>query len=330
MPVYIANNTIKAFEDFVKVDQGNAYRSWLGKVIPHLDDAYRQNEDAFRSHLGASLLGDECGRAVWYGFRWTTRNLFEGRILRLFNRGHLEEARFIALLLTIGVQVFQQDEKGNQYRISWAEGHAGGSGDSVVRNCPDVPPGTAVNAEFKTHNEKSFRDLAGKNWKEYVTWLVKPRDENGKPFPVVRFEGKGVRESKFEHFVQVQIYMYKMGLPACLYLAVNKDTDEIYAELIMLDKELAEKFIDRGEKIVWMKTPPQKINQSAGWFGCRFCDHRPVCHLGASPDKNCRTCAYSEPVKDAKWVCTHPEHNKELSKQDQLAGCGDYQRHKSI
>ena len=28
-----------------------------------------------------------------------------GRILRLFNRGHLEEARFIALLLLIGVQV---------------------------------------------------------------------------------------------------------------------------------------------------------------------------------------------------------------------------------
>ena len=30
--------------------------------------------DGFRSHLGASLIGKECERALWYDFRWVTRS----------------------------------------------------------------------------------------------------------------------------------------------------------------------------------------------------------------------------------------------------------------
>ena len=42
-------------------------------------------------------------------------------MLRLFNRGHIEEARFIAMLLTIGMPVYQQDAEGKQFRIHFGE-----------------------------------------------------------------------------------------------------------------------------------------------------------------------------------------------------------------
>ena len=130
--ITLASKTIAKIDAMIKADQGASFRGWLGKVIPHMGDAYRTDEDGHRSHMGASLIGGECPRAIWYGFRWATKSNFEGRLLRLFNRGHLEEARFIAMLLMIGCEVYQQDAEGNQFRISHAEGHLGGSGDGVV------------------------------------------------------------------------------------------------------------------------------------------------------------------------------------------------------
>ena len=217
--VILATHTVAKIDAMVKADQGSAFREWLGKVIGHIGDAYRTGNEGHRSHMGASLIGGECARAVWYNFRWATKSNFEGRLLRLFNRGHLEEARFIAMLLMIGCDIYQQDENGNQFRISHAEGHFGGSGDGVAVGIPDLPPGTAALTEFKTHNDKSFTEL----------------------------KAKGVRDAKFEHYVQMNVYMRKMGLAVALYLAVNKNTDELYGEIIPLDSAVADQFLDRGD-----------------------------------------------------------------------------------
>ncbi len=298
--ITLASKTIAKIDAMIKADQGASFRGWLGKVIPHMGDAYRTNEDGHRSHMGASLIGGECPRAIWYGFRWATKSNFEGRLLRLFNRGHLEEARFIAMLLMIGCEVYQQDAEGNQFRISHAEGHFGGSGDGVVIGCPDLPEGTAALCEFKTSADKPFQEV----------------------------KAKGVRDAKFEHYVQMNIYMRKMGLAVALYMVVNKNNDELYGEIVHLDTAIADQFLDRGEKLVWMDNAPDRISESPGFWKCRFCDHRPVCHLGAAPDRNCRTCAHSKPVEGNKWVCTL--HNKELTKEEQLKGCNNYELHRSF
>jgi len=312
--VTVALKTLRKIDAMVQADQGSSFRGWLGKVIPHIGDAYREGEDGHRSHMGASQLGGECGRAIWYNFRWATKGNFEGRILRLFNRGHLEEARFIALLLMIGCEVYQQDADGKQYRISFADGHAGGSGDGVALHIPDLPEGTAALGEFKTHSEKSFIDLAGKlvDWRKYLA---------GKG----EFTGKGLRDAKFEHYVQMQLYMRKMGLAAGIYIAINKNTDDLYAEIVTLNAEIADQFVDRGELLVWLDEPPKKLNNSPGFFKCAWCDHKPVCHLRAAPDRNCRTCTFSEPVASAQWKCKNAVCEGIIPKELQLTGCAHYE-----
>lgn len=322
MRITLATQTIAAIENGVQRDQGKSYRGWLQKVLPHIGDAYRQDEDGHRSHMGASLAGSECARHIWYNFRWAVKGNFQGRMMRLFNRGHLEEGRFLAALLMCGYQVYQQDEHGKQYRIHHAEDHFGGSGDGVVIGLPELQPGQAALAEFKTHNNKSFTDLAGENWNKYVEHILDP----GKP--PQKFEGKGVREAKFEHYVQSNIYMRKMGLAVCLYMAVNKDNDAIYAELLPLDSALADQFLDRGEKLVWMETPPKKLNESPGFWSCKFCDHRPVCHLKQAPDRNCRTCSFSAPIKNGEWTCRM--HERTIDKSVQLVGCDAYSVRKAF
>lgn len=292
--ITLASKTVAAIDAAIQADQGAAYRGWLGKVIGHIGDAYRTSKEGHRSHMGASLIGGECARAIWYNFHWATKSNFSGRLMRLFNRGHLEEARFIAMLLTIGCEVFQQDANGNQYRISHADGHFGGSGDGVVIGLPDLPPGTAALAEFKTHNDKSFSEL----------------------------KAKGVRDAKFEHYVQMNVYMRKMGIACALYLAVNKNNDELHGEIVALDSAVADQFLDRGEKIVWMQEPPSRLSESPGFFKCRFCDHKPVCHLKAAPDRNCRTCTYSEPAQNGAWECKLL--GTQIDKDTQQIGCGKY------
>lgn len=60
--------------------------------------------------LGASQIGRECERQLWYGFRWATMGeAFDGRMLRLFNRGHREEAVFVEELRGIGCDVRDVD-----------------------------------------------------------------------------------------------------------------------------------------------------------------------------------------------------------------------------
>lgn len=302
--MHIATKTLEAINDYMIADQGASFRMWLEKVIPHIGDAYRGDKFPFRSHMGASGIGDECPRKIWYNFRWAKKPSFDGRMLRLFNRGHLEEARFIALLLMIGAQVYQQDENGNQFRISDAGGHFGGSGDGIVYGIPDLPPGAPALCEFKTSGENPFKKL------------VK----------------EGVRNAKFEHFVQMQVYMRKMGIPIALYMAVNKNTDEIHAELVPLDIEVADQFIERGSKIVFYPTSPDRISNSPGWWACRFCDFLDICHKEGEPEKNCRTCSYGVPEEDGTWKCHNTNRDNiistdALTKEQQYEGCNLWEKH---
>lgn len=294
--VRLATKTIKAIDLAIATDQGKTYRYWLQKVLPHIGDAYRQDDDQHRTHLGASYVGEECARKIYYSWRWFTIKKFEGRIIRLFNRGHMEEARMIACLLTIGVEVTQQDAEGRQFTISHAGGHVGGSGDGVGKGIPDLEPDQYALLEFKTHGEKSFDQLA----------------ENG------------VRVSKLEHYAQMQVYMRKMELAVGLYLAVNKNTDELYGEIITLNSEFADQYLDRGQMIVSMPQPPSRISESPGFWKCRFCDHRPVCHnlQGGVPEFNCRTCIHSIPLPSGEWQCSMD--GTLLSKEAQIKGCPVY------
>jgi len=301
MAVYYATKTMAAIEEKIQSNQGASFRGYLGKVIGHIDDAYRTDEFPFRTHLGASGIGRECARDIWYSFHWTTLEKHGGRLLRLFNRGHMEEGRFIAMLLDIGCEVYQQDEHGKQFKISDAGGHFGGSGDGVVLGVPDLDANTPALAEFKTSA------LA----------------------PFLKIKKNGVRAEKFEHFVQMQMYMGKMGLAVALYMIVNKNNDELHAEIVPFDQNIYNDFLNRGVSLVWQNEEPTRLSESPGWFECKWCDHRPVCHLKKAPHENCRTCKSGTPKEDGKWHCDSVAENtptEPLTKEEQFEGCNNYTR----
>lgn len=246
-----------------------------------------------RPHLGGSMIGDECDRKLWYSFRWTLPPSFDGRMLRLFETGHLEEDRFVKELRGIGCQVWEVDpETGRQITISMAGGHAGGSLDGIAVDVPGSSKPHVV--EMKTHNAKSFKDL----------------------------QQKGVEASKPMHYAQMQIYGYKMDLERFLYLGKNKDTDELYVERGHIKKKVGQGLEERSEKIVFSDEPLERLSTDPAFFKCKFCDYSPVCHGHKAPAVSCRTCAFVTPRSDGTWLCER--HKTDLTTDDQKDACPDH------
>ena len=86
----------------------------VAKRIKEDIDGYcaKAYDDGPRWHLGASIIGNPCSRYLWFIFRWALHEKFTGRMQRLFNRGHREEARFIEWLRGIGFEVWDTNANG--------------------------------------------------------------------------------------------------------------------------------------------------------------------------------------------------------------------------
>lgn len=253
-----------------------------------------KQEDGFREHLGASLIGEECERSLWYSFRWATRARFTGRMLRLFQTGQLQEDRLVSDLRNIGVVVMSVDpDNGAQWRVRDETGHFGGSMDSVAIGFPEAPK-TYHLVEFKTHNLKSFTAL----------------------------KKDGLKSSKPRHYAQMITYMHLAQLERGMYLAVCKDNDEIYQERVYADPAEGIRIVAKAQRIINAPKPLSRIAHSATWHACRFCDHQPVCWEGDLPSRHCRSCMHSSPVADGAWHCA--KHDKLLPLSEQKAGCGSH------
>jgi hypothetical protein len=253
-----------------------------------------KQDDGYREHLGASLIGEMCERSLWYSFRWTSRARFTGRMLRLFQTGHLQEDRLVSDLRNIGVQVMSVDPgNGQQWRVRDETGHFGGSMDSVGIGFPEAPK-TWHLVEFKTHSLKSFNDL----------------------------KRNGLQNSKPRHWAQMHTYMHLAGLERGMYLAVCKDNDEIYQERLHADPSEGIRLVAKAGRIVSSPAPLSRIAHTPEWHECRFCDHHPTCWGGALPERHCRSCMHSTPVADGQWHCAR--HDKLLSLPEQKAGCHEH------
>lgn len=234
-------------------------------------------KDGPRTHLGISEIGEPCMRKLYYKFHWCFIQEYDGRMLRLFKRGHREEERFINYLEGLGCEVQRFDENGKQFRVSGVMGHYGGSCDGIAIT-PWAPKDGRFKflCEFKTHNQKSFD----------------------------KYLSEGVHKSKPMHYDQMCGYGCKMNINFGIYFPENKNTDEIKVKTIRLDHERGMQLERKAEEIITAKEPPPKISENPAYFSCKYCDAVDICHNGKTPIKNCRSCRLSSAVENAQWHCS--------------------------
>ncbi len=271
---------------------------------------YKKMGDAkpTRGYLGASSIGHHCERYLWYQFRYCCKPEFDGRMYRLFETGELEEYRFEIDLENIGCAVHIRDQNGDQFEVSTLGGHFSGHMDGCAIGIPEASKTWHV-LEFKTHNTKLFAKL----------------------------KKEGVEKSFPKHYVQCQIYMHLTGMKRTLYLAKNKDTDELYSERIHYNKERAEGLIKKAEFIIETTAPPPRTSERSDYYLCKWCDARAIC-FGIQeegkyqalpvPAISCRQCCHATPVTDNEaytFACWHCEkHKRSLSEANQSKACEDH------
>ena len=268
--------------------------------IQNLIDLHHESvREGPRGHMGCSQLGHACDRWLWLSFRFAVIEKFPGRILRLFRRGQLEERTVVSDLQAIGIKI--TNTGANQSRVDFGC-HIGGSVDGIIES--GVPGNTKARhiLEIKTASAKSFKDMTA----------------------------KGLEKSKPVYWVQVHLYMIGKDVDHALFVMVNKDTDEVYSEIVKRDDAVALKFLERGKRIVKSDRAPAGISVDPSWYECKFCAAHDLCHGSKlTKEVNCRTCAHSTTMDDGTWHCAHwdmtiPDLNA------QLEGCDNHIIHPDL
>jgi hypothetical protein len=108
-----------------------------------------------------------------------------------------------------------------------------------------------------------------------------------------------------------------------MYIAVNKNDDDLHIEIVELDWNLAHDLMNKAQDIIEAKFRPQRISDNPAYYECKYCAAREVCHQGLAPLRNCRTCKNSSIENEGKWSCDLT--GKFLSEEDQLIGCEKYE-----
>jgi len=190
-------------------------------------------EQPERHYLGASRLGVSCTRMLQYEFQKVPKDEgkeFTGQTLRNFAAGHVFEELAIKWLQGAGFTLLTEDEQGQQFGFKAAGGNIAGHVDGIITGVPDgFTLATPALWEMKSMNNKS--------WQETVK--------------------KGLVIAKPLYAAQIAMYQAYMeekfaGISAnpALFTAINKDTAELYHELIPFDAELAQRISDKAVNII--------------------------------------------------------------------------------
>lgn len=262
----------------------------------------RKTKDYPRPYLGMSGLGDECWAKLWYSFHWVAMKNIRPRYERIFSLGKQFEAIAIADLKQTGVFVYRW-ENGKKIELTGAydedqetligfagheSGHTDGRGIGFVEW-----PEEECGCEFKSMNKDAFAKL--------------------KKF--------GLLEANPTYYGQTQRYMLAQGIQKTFFMAICKDNSSYYIEWVYLDKSFAQDLARKARNIIMSDRPMDKAYLD-GFWKCFNCDNEKVCHGGVEPEKNCRTCNFSDIEEGGEWSCQ--KTRKVLTLDEQKAGCQKY------
>jgi len=252
--------------------------------------------DGHRKHLGASIIGETCYRKLWFVFRWVYNFPFQGRQLRLLNRGHREEIRFNEWLAHSGYDVRPLDpETGKQWRVNAIGGHFGGSQDGEVILPAKFNYPYPLLLEYKTNG-------TGPNFNKLLD--------------------KGIVVAKPQHFDQMNTYGYIKGYKWGLYLNVCKNDDNIHSEIVKLDHDRGKKLEDKARVIILSQVPPPRAAENPAAEVCKYCNFKDVCYYRQPVEKNCRSCSYASAQDNKEWHCG--KWNAIIPEAAIIAGCPEW------
>jgi len=206
-------------------------------------------KDAPRSYIGASSIGSECLRQIWYQYHGINSDV-SPQLQISFDIGKNLEGLILDYLERTNIEVIRPCED-NSYLYVHSDSlpEFAGHMDAII-----VLPNSGARAviDIKTAKSSSFQ----------------------------RFVNKGMRVWSERYYAQLQAYMGMSGIGNAVLLALNKDTSEMHEEWIEFDEIYYAELEAKASMIHKHEEPPAKINRSPLFYLCRMCGFRDVCHAG--------------------------------------------------
>lgn len=217
-------------------------RNTLTKLIERHQE--RADDDDRRSYIGASSIGSDCLRQIWYQFKGVKAEKIPTRFRRTWAIGKRLEGLVIDWLdeagITLGVLPNRTLKSIN---VPVFQGHI----DSLW-----IGKGGVYKAiiEIKTAKDASFKV----------------------------FVKKGVKVWNPQYYAQIQSYMGMSGIHKTYILVLNKDNSDISDELVTFDADFYGQMEAKAKMVSTAVVAPPKVNGSPLWYQCKMCKFNKVCH----------------------------------------------------
>jgi hypothetical protein len=223
----------------------------------------RDNSKPKRDYLGASTLGHECERFIYYQLYHAEKaEPIEYKGCAAIEDGHRTEQLIKdRLRLVSGIQLWDIDEVTKE-QIGFQEGRFGGHVDGIIKGLLQAPTKTHI-FEAKACNEKKFNDL-----KKCIE----------------KFGNKGaLKEWDYTFFVQAQIYMGKLSEiydtvidRHYLVCSTPGGRDEISCRT-EFQPVVYKAMLTKKDRILKAKEPPERAASKPEMFICKWCKFREFC-----------------------------------------------------
>ena len=211
-------------------------------VTKKINKALEKVKEEPRDYLGASVLGSECWRQIWFEAKGTEAGNINSRTRRIFDIGKHLESLIIAWIKNANIDIFQPETPFVHPDLRWLQGNVDGIWRVKNRDHAII--------EIKTANDAMFKV----------------------------FKENGVKAWNVKYFSQLQTYMGLSRIDKAFFIVLNKNTGEIADELVLFEKEYYESLVEKAKIIYESVSMPPRINESPLWYQCKMCKFHKVCH----------------------------------------------------
>jgi hypothetical protein len=197
--------------------------------------------DEPRDYIGASSIGSECLRQIWYQFKGVKAENIPTKTKRTWAIGKKLEGLIYSWLKDAGAKVQIHDVTHHAKNVPIFKGHFDGL---IV-----FGEKTSI-LEIKTAKDASFKI----------------------------FVKNGLKIWNPQYYAQVQSYMGMSTIKTAYIIVLNKDNSELSDELINFDEQFYEELEQKALLISRAITEPPRISATPLWYKCKMCSYKSTCH----------------------------------------------------
>jgi hypothetical protein len=225
----------------------------LDPTLEAVNSAMESEQSPYVSkNIGFGEIGHECSRYLWYKINTDVPEVFSSNTLRIFRDGHQAESRMADDLRKVqGINLYTNDpeRENKQYKFDLLDGRLTGRLDGVIVGLLQAPKTPHI-WEHKNVNEKKFKAL--QKTKSIKGW-----------------------DDKYD--AQAHLAMYASELDRHYLTCSTPGLRSVTSVRTELDRKFAEGLVDKAERIINAKSPPERIG-GPDWFQCTSCRFYEECH----------------------------------------------------